>query len=229
MIHNIYFAATSVTEVVLVSRERVSISVTLSVDGLQMSKMPDNSSALQTLLSHKTSRRNKKGSIPVQESPMQSMMSNPLFASMFGSLMQEMNTVTDNAGDVDELKEQIVQKVLSKLGIESSRLETLCRSGKGMNIIASIDGLEDTKTHDFLIVHTYPAGNLGYITFKGNYEDAKRHALSCLAKEHGMYDHLPDEKQYCIRRYPIYTLETESVRIEVIPHASWISLDPSTH
>lgn len=185
--------------------------------------MSDNSDLLQSLLTslsspNKTNKRKKTTPIETNTS-MQNVMTNPVFAGLFSSLMQQMDI------EVDELKENIVQKVLAKLGIDSSKLETLCSNGKGRDILASVDNLDDRKSHDFLIVHTYPQGNYGYIRYSGSYNDAKKHALLCLGKEHGMYNSLPDEEGYCVRKYPIYTLETEKVRIEVIPHASWISLN----
>lgn len=161
----------------------------------------------------------------VQESPVQNMMMNPMFASLFSSLMQQMGGIPDDYIEVEDLKEKIVQKVLKKLGIDPSKLESMCNNGKGNDILQSVDNLEDTKSHDFLIVHTYQPGNYGYIVYKGNYEGAKRHALSCLGREHGMYDSLPNEEDYCVRRFPVYTLQTDKVRIEVLPHASWVSLE----
>jgi len=70
----------------------------------------------------------------------------------------------------------------------------------------------------YLISHKYASGNYGYISYRGTYTDAMRHALLCLGREHGMYGDLPDESKYLVQRYPIYTLRTERVLIELIPY-----------
>lgn len=212
--------------------------------------MADNNNLFQSLMSalsapqeqpkvqnrdqRRKETRGKKGAStsptvhkPVQESSSSTtnITENPMFTNVFASLMQQMNSVSSDYIEVDELKEKIVQKVLDKLGLDPNRLQSLCESGKGSDVLASIDRLEDTKAHDFLIAHSYPEGNHGYIAYKGSYEGAKRHALVCLGKEHGMFDGIPDEDKYCVRRYPVYTLQTNRVVIEVIPHASWVSIE----
>jgi hypothetical protein len=148
------------------------------------------------------------------------IVQNTTFLNMFTTLMNQVDT---ECVDVNDLKDRVFEKVISKIGLDMKSVEDLQNAGKSSDILHSVDKLEDTKSHDFLVVHTYPNGNYGYVVYKGTYKDAKKHGLVCLGREHGMYDGIPDEESYLVRRYPIYTLATEKVRIEVVPHGSWVS------
>lgn len=172
---------------------------------------------------NRKANNSKNTSSPSPAPQTQSIGMNPMFMNMFTSLLQQMNVA--ESVEIDDIKEKIVNKVLGKIGISPDKLEQMCDDGTSHKVLNLIDDLSSTKSYDFLILHTYKEGNTGYISFKGTYKDAKQHALLCLGKEHGMLDVLPDEEPYLVRRYPIYTLRTDRVTIEVIPHASWISIE----
>jgi hypothetical protein len=172
-------------------------------------------------MSKKSSNNRKSNNAPVPQQPQVGI--NPMFMNMFSSLLQQMNV--NESMEIDELKEKMVSKILRKIGISREKMENMCENGEGHKILGLIDDLSSTKTYDFLIVYTYPEGNGGYVSFKGTYKDAKKHALECLGREHGMLNSLPDEASYLVRKYPVYTLKTDRVTIEVLPHASWVPLD----
>lgn len=154
----------------------------------------------------------------------QTLLSDQESGDVLSEMMNQMGR-SYRSGELSDLKENIVKRVLTKIGIDPSSLEDLHEKGKSNDILTSLDDLSYSKSHDFLIVLTYKNDRYGYISYTGTYEDAKKHALYCLGKEHGMHGCLPNEQSYLVRRYPIYTLETDYVRIEVVPHASWVSIE----
>lgn len=191
------------------------------------------------LIQKRTQRRGKqeinlsKGNKHPSDTILSNMRENPIVQTM---LIQMFNNLMGNSpnkelpkeeNNIEELKEKIVESVLKKIGIPISQLDDLCSRGKGHDIISSIEKLEDSKAHDFLIAYTYNSGAYGYIHFTGNYIEAKKHALLCLAKDYGV-DGSAREEDVLIREFPVYTIGTDKVKIEVLPHASWISMDHSS-
>lgn len=143
---------------------------------------------------------------------------------MLKNLMEQVSTI-EESDEVEILKNKIVSIVLGKIGVDSRQLESLCKKKKTGSILSAVASLTSAKAHDFLIVSTYPDGNYGYLIYKGTYEGAKKEALHILGREYGVMDVLPKEETYLQRRYPIYTLATDKIRVEVVPHGSHISLD----
>ena len=125
------------------------------------------------------------------------MFENPMFMNLFNSLM----------GQVEDIPEEV--SIPYKVD----------------NIVVPVEIIDDVNNQRYLVSHKYPSGNHGYISYRGNYRDATRHALVCLGREHGMFDGVPDEEQYLIKREPIYTLKTDRVLIELIPYGSRSSFE----
>lgn len=162
-----------------------------------------------------------KSSTPVKPQ-VQNPMQNPMFANMLSQMMS-------NASESEKIMEKVLDIVMKKIGITHERFEKLCSEGKENQILSLVTTLTTTRSHEFIICTTYCNGNngfddgsYGYTAFTGTFKDAKKHALEVLGHEHRMTDGIPNEKTYLVRKYPIYTLQTNAVRVQVYPFSSHI-------
>jgi len=154
--------------------------------------------------------------------PAKPQVQNPMFANMLSQMMS-------SASESEKVMEKVLDIVMKKIGLTHEIFEKLCSEGKENQILSLVNTLTTTRSHEFIICTTYCNGNngfddgsYGYTAFTGTFKDAKRHALQVLGLEYRMTDGIPDEKTYLVRKYPIYTLQTNAVRVQVYPFSSHI-------
>lgn len=152
------------------------------------------------------------------------MNDNNMFMQMFSSLMNQLdNEPIQSNPSLDDIKDQIVNLILKKLGLTMKDLE----KGNHQSILNSIENLHHSRSHyEFLIVTTYTGNTYGYMTYKGTYSGAKRHALTCLSKEFHL-EGIMTEDAVLISEFPIYTIGTNRIQMKVVPHAEWVFKEES--
>jgi len=123
-----------------------------------------------------------------------------------------------NNTSISLLKEQIVSITLSKIGLSVDKLYKMSSD----EILRMVSNLNDRRVHDFIVHYSYPSGSFGYLSYTGTYDNAKKYALEFVAKEYGIYDSRIEDS-YVTREYPIYTISTKDICVEVIPRASYIA------
>lgn len=152
------------------------------------------------------------------------MNDNNMFMQMFSSLMNQLDNepIQSSSSSLNEIKDQIVNQILKKLGLSMKDLETSYERGTHQSILNSIENLHHSRSHyEFLIVTTYTNNTYGYMTYKGTYNGAKRHALTCLSKEFHLEGRMTEDA-VLISEFPIYTIGTNRIQMKVVPHAEWV-------